>query len=358
MKIPYVHWQKLPTDSVYSSRSNKNVLESGLLKNTVSPPHHQEMNQRLRHCLTALACATLLAMVLPRPGEGHVLIVQGAAIDAYQQAVDGFTKHFTSSSMPGIASLQPSETIILDPADHDSTSTVNRKEQELQPELIVAVGTPALEAVKRLPPPIIYLMVPNPDPLIAGRSDITGVKMMSSPELQFAAIKTTFPAVTRVGFLHNPQRNIGVTDLAREAANRLDLTFIDLTAASDRQALTVMNGMQGNRLDALIIAPEPSIISPILMEGLTLFSLEQQVPLIVFAPKYLQLGGAMTIYTTPEQAGRQAAEMAKRILNNPQRVAAPPEYGHEATVLTNDRIIHQLGVVSTRPYPSPEGENP
>ena len=319
--------------------------------------HHHEMNQHLRNRLRALACSLLLVLALPRPGLGHVLIVQGSAIDAYQQAVTGFSQHFTSTSMPGIASIQAVETLVLDPAAPDAADLVHRKEQELQPKLIVAVGTPALEAVKGLAPPVIYLMVPNPDPLVAGRQDITGVRMMAEAGEQLTAIKATFPEVTRVGILFNPQRSPGFAARAQEAATGLRLTVIELAAASDRQALTVMNGMPG-KLDALVVTPEPTIISPILMEGLTLFSLEQQVPLIAFAPKYLKQGAAMVIFTTPEQAGRQAAEMAMTALAGQPQRQPPTEYGQEATVLTNDRIILQLGVPSPRLRAAVEAETP
>jgi putative ABC transport system substrate-binding protein len=316
------------------------------------------MNQPVRHRLISIACALLLVLSLPSPGLGHVLIVQSSAIDAYQQAVAGFNQHFATTSMPGIAAIQPAETMVLDPADPESGTLVVRKVQELQPGLILAVGTKALEAVQGLATPTIYLLVPNPDPLVGKRRDVSGVRMMTGPEQQLTTIKATFPAVTRVGLLHNPQRSPDLGDLARETAKGLHLKIIELTAGDDRQALSAMNGMQGDHLDALIVAPEPSFITPILMEGLTIFSLEQQVPLIAFAPKYLEQGAAMVIFTTPEQTGRQAAEMAKRTLTGPTRLLPRPEYGQEATVLTNDRVIEQLAVPTTRTRIIPEGQTP
>lgn len=315
------------------------------------------MDTRFRHCLRTIALATLLVMALPCPGLGHVLIVQGSAIEAYQQAVAGFKQAFATASLPGIASIQPDVTLVLDPEHQDSIHDVSRKYQDLQPEIIVAVGTPALEATQGLSCPIVYLMVPNPEPLVRQRPNITGIRMATGPKEQLMAIKETFPAVTRIGLLHNPERGGDFLALAQAAAGQLRLTLVSAPATDDREASQDLTRLAG-QVDAILLTPEPSLISQTLLNALAIFSLEQRVPLIAFAPKYLEQGAAMAVFTSPVQSGRQAAELVKRALTGQGPKGAPPEYGHEATVLTNDRIIKKLGVLANPRAAKAEGQAP
>jgi putative ABC transport system substrate-binding protein len=306
------------------------------------------MPKRLLPYLIIL-CATLLVMASVRPGLAHeVLIVQSSAIGAYQEAVSGFDQAFGSTSMEGIASIQASQALILDPAAADSIHTVTRKYQDLQPNLIVAVGTAALEAVKDLPGPIIYLMVPNPEAVAGKRTNITGIRMATGPKQQLAAIKAAFPSAKKIGLLHNPATAGNFPSLARKAAEGLGLTLVDAPAANDREASILIPQMAG-RIDALLLTPDPTLISEPLLSALTLVSLEKKIPLIAFAPKYLKQGAAMVVFTSPEQLGRQAADMAKRLLAAPAHGPVRPEYGQETTVLTNERIIKTLGIVADHP---------
>lgn len=282
-----------------------------------------------------------------RPCQAHqVLIVQGSSLDAYQRAVSGFNQVFATISLPGVASIQTAQTLVLDPALNTNIQSVAKNYQDLQPNLIVAVGSAALEAARDLPVPIIYLMTPDPEAIAQHRPLITGIKMETSPVTQLAAIAETFPAVKRIGLLHNAATH-DCADLTR-AAERLRLTLIDIEVNSDREAILRLTEMAAG-LDAMLMTPDPALITPSLLEALALLSLEKRIPLISFAPKYLDQGAAMAVFTSPEQLGMQAAEMAKRFLATSGPREIRPEYGKEATVLLNKRIIQRLGLATANP---------
>ena len=291
----------------------------------------------------------LLVMADLRPGlANQVLIVQGSSLEAYQRAVSGFNQVFATISLPGVASIQTTQTVVLDPKQNNHNQTITKNYQDLQPNLIVAVGSSALEAVKDLPQPIIYLMTPDPEAIIQRRPHITGVKILTSPETQLSAIKETFPNIKRIGLLYNPATCGDFPHLAQMAAARLDLTLIEVAADNDRDLIQHLHEVE-DQLDAMLLTPAPTIITSPLLEVLALLSLEKRLPLIAFAPKYLDQGATMTIFTSPEQLGMQAAEMAKRLLASPGQEEIKPEYGKEATKMTNRRIIQKLGLVIAGP---------
>lgn len=289
-------------------------------------------------------------MAGPRPGlADQVMIVQGSSIEAYQRAVSGFNQIFGASpSLPGIASIQPAQVVVIDPDDREAPEKILRRYQELQPRVIVAIGSQALEAVKDLNSAILYLLVANPEAIIQQRANITGIRMLTAPAPQLTTIKETFPAVKRIGLLHNPQSSADFLSQAYDAAGRLDLTIVSAPASSDREAFTLLEGM-ADSLDAVWLIPDNTLISPILLNGLALLTLKNGIPLIAFAPKYLDLGAAMAIYTSPEQSGVQAANLVKRLLQQPSAGERKAEFGAEATALTNVTILRKLGLTSKLP---------
>ncbi len=305
-------------------------------------------NSRSLYRITIFAMFMVVAGL--RPCLAHeVMIVQSSSLAAYQRAANGFNQAFATLSLPGVPSIQQPETVVLDEAAKaDAVDTVTRNYQDLQPNLIVAIGSRALEAVKDLPRPVIYLMTPAPEAIIQGRPQITGIRMATSPAAQLAAIQETFPAITKIALLHNPATSGDFPDLARSAAQRLHLSLIAVAAGSDREAIQRLTGMTAE-FEAILLTPDPDLITPPLLEALALLSLEERKPLIAFAPKYVEQGAALAIFATPEESGRQAAEMVKRLLFAPGQGGLKPEYAKKATVLTNNHIIRELGLLSAGP---------
>lgn len=305
------------------------------------------------HRLILLAMLLVMADLRPCLAQG-VMIVQSSSVEAYQKAVSGFDLAFARfTSLPGVASIQPAQTIVLDPAANDAVPVVTRHYQALRPQVVVAIGNGALEAVKDLKCPIVYLLVANPDAIAGQRKNITGIKMTPGPLPQLAHLKAALPAVQKIAILFDPASNADFASRAQAAAVSLDLALVTAPASDDLEAIRQIGGLAG-QIDAIWLLPEPSLISPALLNAVALLSLEKHIPLIAFAPKYLELGAAMAIFSSPEQLGMQAADLVKRFMSAPAGEAVAPEYGKMVTVLPNERIIQKLGLIFKRTSP-PEG---
>ncbi|MBA3014355.1 MAG: hypothetical protein KKD63_02800 [Proteobacteria bacterium] len=302
------------------------------------------MQNSLISRFVTLVCATLLAMVIPRPALGLVLVVQSSAAEVYQQAVSGFTQAFTPGvSLPGISSIEKVEIVVLDPASSDTIQLTTQKHQSLQPKIIVAVGSLALKSVASFSGPVLFLMVPDPDAIVPKHSDLSGVLMTAGPAQQLAAIKEIFPGSARIGLLHNPATSEDFLKLLQQAAASAGLTLVSIPAASDREAIRSVTELQG-LMDVLLLTPETSLVSPALLEALTLLSLEKKIPLVAFAPKYLMQGAALVVFSLPEAMGRQAGVMVRERLSRPFSKTISREYATEIILLTNPRIIQKMGI--------------
>lgn len=292
----------------------------------------------------------------PLSGQAaEILVLRSSPLKPYDEAIAGFNRAIAGlAAPPGLKTIAPYSLHQLDIAGPDPVNSAAEKIADLHPDLVVAVGGEALAAVQDLKCPIVYLLVANPDAIGGPRPNITGLKMTPGPRPQLTAIKSAFPTVKRIGLLFNPATSTDFVSLAEGAAQGLALSLVKIPASSDREAILLMDDLSAE-LDAIWLRPDPALISPTLLKALALVSLERRIPLLAFAPKYLEFGAAMAIYSSPEQLGRQAADLVKRLLSDPSAGATKPEDGREVTVLANERIIQKLGL-TFKPLTTPEGQ--
>jgi putative ABC transport system substrate-binding protein len=98
------------------------------------------------------------------------------------------------------------------------------------------------------------------------------------------------------------------------------------------------------KIDAFWMLPDLTAITPETVEYLLLFSLENTIPILTFAEKYVELGALMSVGIDAFDIGTQAGEMAENILSgrdvkNIQRVDA-----RKAVISINLKVARKLGI--------------
>lgn len=301
--------------------------------------------------LIILSCLTLATC--PAARAGQMLIINSAPIKPYQEAIAGFNKGMADiNSYRGVISIQPISSTVIDLNKSNALNTFNQKYQELQVDLVLAVGSRALNAALTLQAPVVYVMAVNPQTMIKGKSNITGVMLPVEPARQLAAIRAYMPAAKRIGLLVSQGgQKSPLTKGLKAAASGLGLTAISETAESPRAVGKALEALKG-KIDLLWLPPDKSILTPASLNVFTLFSVDNHIPLIAFAPKYLRHGALMAIFASPAKMGAQAAELAGRILAGTSPSRIKPEYAKDAEVLINPKIAAKLGVQIAQPQPN------
>jgi putative ABC transport system substrate-binding protein len=86
------------------------------------------------------------------------------------------------------------------------------------------------------------------------------------------------------------------------------------------------------------------VVTPETVEILLLFSLENQIPVITFSEKYVELGALMSIGIDAFDIGVQAGEMAQEILAGRNVKVIPHADARSAVVAINIKIAKKLGI--------------
>ena len=218
--------------------------------------------------------------------------------------------------------------------------------------LIVAVGVRAAEAVAGLPgrTPVLAALVPRAWYLKGGQSHLSdgGRRVASAIYLdqpfarQARLIRLVFPEARRVGVLLSAQQRTWADELdAALRGQRLGLVYAMVTE-EDRIIGPLEQVL--NETDLLLALPDPMIFNRNTAQSLFLTSYRYRDPVVGYSRSMTRAGALLSLYSTPAQIGRQAAQWAGEALGNalPVRLppAAPPVYFE---VSINEQVARSLG---------------
>lgn len=275
---------------------------------------------------------TLLCCLLTGMAEASpvVVAVQSVEIQPYAQALSGF-----QSACPA-----NTRRLVL---FGEKPDVLPGKIDKIRPDLVLAIGLDALKVVKETTHrPIIYMMVLNPVTTVSDDPDITGVSMNIPQQKQLTLIKGVLPRAQRIGLVYDPDQTSQFVNRSRQIAPALGIRILAHGVKSAREVPAKLTGMP--RPDALWLVPDVTVITPATLEYLCYFSLSRKIPLITFSEKYLAVGAFMSISLDVFDIGRQAGDMATRMLNGTPVTQIPPEEAQQAVVTVNQTVARKLGI--------------
>jgi ABC-type uncharacterized transport system substrate-binding protein len=191
------------------------------------------------------------------------------------------------------------------------------------PAIVVALGSTATAALARsnLKSPILSVLIPRSSfervLRAAGRNvstQFTAIYLDQPLSRQVALIRLALPAASRLGVLWGPDSWVKSASLRTlVAANGLVLQEAGVEGQFDlfpdlKQVLTSS--------DVFLALADPMVFNSSTIQNILLSSFRAKVPMVAFSPAYMQAGALMSLYTTPVQAGVQAAELVLGVLQN------------------------------------------
>jgi len=216
-------------------------------------------------------------------------------------------------------------------------------------DLVVSIGTKAakLIATWQSSAPFLYTLLPKSTidqiltdvPLMANRSFAVALDQPFSRELRLA--KLVLKKVNSAGVLLGPDSQFNKDELIRQS-NLVGITleFVEI----DENSFGYANSRNLlERIDAILTLPDPVALSPQRTKWLLYQSYERNIPIISFSHSFVNAGALAAVFSTPQQIGKQAGEIATRILNRselPTRLVYPKYFD----VAINHAVARSLGL--------------
>ncbi|MBE0472670.1 ABC transporter substrate binding protein, partial [Rhodoferax sp.] len=158
---------------------------------------------------------------------------------------------------------------------------------------------------------------------------------------QMALIRLALPKARRVGALLGPDSwSRGAALLAAASANGLELVA---ARVDDDSALFSALQSVIEVSDVLLAQADPLVFNSNSIQNILLTTIRANVPLIAFSPAYVRAGALLALYSTPAQAGSQAAHWVLEVLASrklPAKALEPDDF----EISVNDQVASVLAL--------------
>ncbi len=288
--------------------------------------------------MTRFFIATLMCILLSCPSiaAAHdVLVVQNYKAKPYEEVLRGFGK---------VSNARIRVLVIPELDGGDVAAEVRRR----RPDLIVAMGIEALRQVRQIKEkPIVYAMVLQPETVLDGENNITGVSMVIPPEKQLADFRRVLPGLKRIGLIYQSRTMDKLVARTRRAAHRSGLDMEVLKSSNAATFPSLLDSLKG-KIDAYWMLPDNMTTTPQNMEYLILFSMQNGIPVFTFSEKYLRLGAFLSMEIDPFSIGEQTGRIAEKILDGIPVSSIPPTEASDAVLSINHNVAKKMGLVISR----------
>jgi putative tryptophan/tyrosine transport system substrate-binding protein len=262
---------------------------------------------------------------------GDVLVLQSLHVKPFDDALRGFRN---------VCKADTKTVVVSDAGVADMVRLV----REERPRLIVAIGADALKSVKRIREiPVIYLMVLNPEKITGNARNFAGVDMSIPPEKYLSLMEGLHLPNMRVGILYDPEQS---GDFLKKIQQTARAKGIEITAREVHKAKDVpeaLSGMKGS-FNLFWMLPDSTVVTPESFEFLLLFTQQNRTPVVTFASKYVDTGALASLDIDGLDLGKQAGEMANRVLDGERVSDIPRTEARKAVMKVNRKVATKLGI--------------
>jgi len=281
-----------------------------------------------------LMCLALSSAWSSAAGSDVVFAVFSADIAPYRQAFDGFKGVMQEKN----GSLR----IIECDLEKEGANGIVQRVMKERPHLVLTLGPAAAKFAKESisNTPVLYCMVLRPQPL-AG-PNITWVSMDVPPRAKMERIRKIFPAAGKIGMIYSPGSAILYREVV-EGCKDLGFQMVGKKINSAEELPKAFNDM-ARQIDLFLMTPDTKIYFPESIKYLLTEGLRKKMPIIGLAPAYTRAGALLSFYADYLDLGRQAGEMALRIIDGVKPQDIEPAQPRKIKISVNLAVTEILGI--------------
>lgn len=281
--------------------------------------------------LLILSAMTLFATWSSAAGLSTIL---SADIAQYRQAFDGFQdavreRKGVVANVEHVLGKETGESIMLGIGAE-------------KPEVVFVIGSTAAQfgkaRIRNIP--VVFAMVLQPHPL-AG-DNVTGVALDISGRFKLEQIRRVLPDARRIGVIYSPASAALYRDV-EQGCRTLGLQAVGRDIRSGKD-LPEAFGEMVDRIDLFLMLPDAAIYFSNSIEFLLKEALMSRIPVVGLAASYTRAGALVSFDADYRDLGRQAGEMAVRIIDGELPQNMEPSRPRKIKTSLNLVVAERLGI--------------
>jgi len=273
-----------------------------------------------------------------------IAVVKTQDIEAYNLALDGFKEALSGK---GVEFWLAGD---MGGAKRLSYSVIDSIKAK-SPTLILALGSAATTAVQKEFPdiPIVFSMVLNPiasgfiKSTRSSGNNLTGASLDIPVETQFRELLSVLPRVKRIGVIYNLEENREIINEASLIAKGMGLELVTAVVGSEKAVPDALDDLI-KKVDALWSVSDNIVFTSQSVQYILLATLRNEKPFMGISPSYVKAGALMAISSDYKDVGRQAGEVASRVIAGEQPNNIPITAPRRVYLSLNAIVAEQIGI--------------
>ena len=274
------------------------------------------------------------------------LIGHNALDSAYKGFVDGLKE----------AGYEDGKNIIIDyqnaQGEQANCITIGQKFINDKSDLILAIATPAAQAIANMTKDIPILITAVTDPadskLVADNNapggNVTGTSDLTPVEAQIELLKEIIPNVKTVGLLYcsSEQNSVFQINIAKKKLDAMGIKYIDIAISNLNEIQQVIQNVIG-KVEAIYTPTDNMIANG--MATVALMTEPAKLPVICGEGGMTMLGGTATYGINYYELGKLTSTQAVSILKGDKKTSEMPiEYLQKFDLVVNTNMIESIGL--------------
>lgn len=269
------------------------------------------------------------SLALAQVDARRVAVVVSDDLPPYQQPVESFVTAL--GARPRVVNLRGREVV----AEVEMAAL-----KQTDPDVVFALGAKAAWAVKNALPstPLVVASVNDPERYGIVGPQVTGIEALVPPETYLSQVVAFFPEVKQVGVIRATGDDVGHI---RSAADAVGLSVQVRHVDSPREFRKALNQL-ARETDAVWIQPRRSYLTPAGFRSAVQEMARRQKPLLAGSTSMVTAGAAFAVVPDLDGVGRQAAEIARKLLDGAAPAVIPVEAPVELSTAVNAHTLEEV----------------
>lgn len=157
---------------------------------------------------------------------------------------------------------------------------------------------------------------------------------------QVELIRQALPRQTRVGAVFGPG-SAAELERTRALLDGRGLKLVSETLQGDSELFAALQRVMGGS-EVFLAVPDAQVINPDTVQNLLLTSFRFRIPVVGYSASSVRAGATLAVFSTPQQIGQQAGELARQVLRGGALPA--PQYPRYFSVLSNRQMANSLNL--------------
>jgi putative ABC transport system substrate-binding protein len=270
--------------------------------------------------------------------EETAIVIKSQNLSAYNEVVKGFQDECFKNNITikSIYDLKGKMKV---------GQTIVRKVRKQKPDIVLAIGvlaaTVAKEEIEDIP--IVFCMVINHARFQLTEPNITGISTEIAIEDQLKGYQTILGPFKNMGVIYDPSKTGNIIEIAEKKVEDAGINLVKYEIDSSKEVAEAMETLIG-KIDALWLLPDSTVVTKKSFGFIKSTTIENRIPLLCTSDVFVKAGALAAVSSDHKDVGRQAAELARKILELPVPGSLGIVYPDHFKLTVNTDTVEKLGL--------------